>query len=99
MADNSPCVILMISRLRPKADHDQFYELCRLMRNWLATQDEFRRYEVYTNGAQVAGKILFRDRESAERVTEAFSRTEIARDMRKLLESGSQHFTGDVRDL
>ena len=87
-------VQVVISRLNSKATRERFLELTKEMYQWLLAQEGFISYEVFDNHPRWADKLVYQNKEAAERINKLFMETELAKNMLDLIEPGFTLFMG-----
>ena len=94
MSDNREFVQIVLSKLKPATSRERFIELTKEMKLWLLTQEGFVSYEIYEDKQNWADKIVYENRDAAERINHLFMKTKVAEKMLELVEPDFIGFIG-----
>ena len=87
-------IVSVSFQLKPQTPVARFIELSVELSVWLQRQPGFLRYELYRSDTGWTDTMLWSDRSAAEVGNDAFMKTELARQMISLVESGYRSFAG-----
>lgn len=94
MSESEKVIQIVVSALKPDASRERFFELTRDMVEWLEYQQGFEGYELYEGPDGMADTITYSSMDSATRINQKFTETNIFKEMVEMIESDYRGLLG-----